>query len=115
MLRGVNSRISAVLCRDRGYPIAGFVFLCLGVVLFVTSQLQPTPLWLSLLVTVVGMGIGIGFAIARPPGRDGLGLFCGIPRRLSSAEGSVISGKVGGARGLDSFWRRSGVGKRGRR
>jgi hypothetical protein len=45
------------------YPIAGALFLCIGVLVFAITSLTPAPLWRAIPVTVAGLGIAAGFGL----------------------------------------------------
>jgi hypothetical protein len=62
--------IAAIWFAHEWYPIAGALFLSIGIFVFATGRLVPAPLWRSILVTVAGVGIAAGF---------GLDLLCGTP------------------------------------
>ena len=49
---------------DIGYPIAGAVFLCIGLLIFATASLKPIPLWRPMLTAAIGLGTAIGFFLA---------------------------------------------------
>jgi hypothetical protein len=55
--------LAAVWYAHEWYPIAGVLFLCLGLLVFATSPLVPSPLWRSILLTVAGLGITTGFVV----------------------------------------------------
>jgi hypothetical protein len=65
VIEGVRTKpeLAAIWYAHLWYPIAGGLFLCLGILVFATSPLVPSPLWRSILVTVAGLGIAAGFGV----------------------------------------------------
>jgi hypothetical protein len=61
---GAPPELAAVWYADLWYPIAGTLFLCIGVLVFATAPLAPPPLWRSVPLTVAGLGFAIGFGVA---------------------------------------------------
>jgi tRNA A-37 threonylcarbamoyl transferase component Bud32 len=59
-----QNQIAAVWYANLWYPIAGALFILVGIIVFATSPVAPPPLWRSVLVAIAGLGIAIGFAIA---------------------------------------------------
>jgi len=57
-------QLAVVWYANLWYPIAGALFLCIGIMVFATASLAPPPLWRSLSVAIIGLGIAIGFAVA---------------------------------------------------
>jgi hypothetical protein len=55
--------IAAIWYAHLWYPIAGALFLCLGILLFATETLDPVPMWRSITAIVVGLGIAAGFGL----------------------------------------------------
>jgi hypothetical protein len=55
--------LAAVWYAHLWYPIAGALFLCLGILVFATGPLVPAPLWRSILVAIAGLGIAAGFGL----------------------------------------------------
>ncbi len=61
---GFPPQLAAVWYADPWHPIAGIIFLCIGVFVFATEPLEPAPLWRSIPLTVAGLGIAVGFGAA---------------------------------------------------
>lgn len=55
--------LAAVWYKSLWHPIAGGLFLALGLVVFATAPLEPPPLWRSIAVGIVGFGLAAGFAV----------------------------------------------------
>jgi hypothetical protein len=60
---GTRPQVAAIWYADLWYPIAGLLFLIVGLLVFATSPLTPAPLWRSIPVAVTGLGLAVGFAI----------------------------------------------------
>jgi hypothetical protein len=58
-----DQEIAAVWYAHLWYPIAGALFLYIGILVFATSPLTPVPLWRAILVTVAGVAIAGGFGL----------------------------------------------------
>jgi hypothetical protein len=61
---GVAPELAAVWYAGLWYPIAGILFLCIGVLVFATEPMEPTPMWRSIPLTAAGLGIAVGFGLA---------------------------------------------------
>jgi hypothetical protein len=61
---GFAPDLAAVWYAHPWYPIAGMLFLCIGVFAFATEPSQPAPLWRSIPLIVAGLGIAVGFGLA---------------------------------------------------
>jgi hypothetical protein len=59
-----QNQIAVVWYANLWYPIAGALFILVGIIKFATSPVTPPPLWRSIFVAIAGLGIAIGFAIA---------------------------------------------------
>src|SRR5262249_3351452 len=59
----VTPEVAAIWYANLWYPIAGALFLCLGILVFATSPLVPAPWWRSILLIVAGLGIAAGFGL----------------------------------------------------
>jgi hypothetical protein len=60
---GLTPELAAVWYRTLWHPIAGGLFLALGLLVFATAPLEPPPLWRSIAVGIAGFGLAVGFAI----------------------------------------------------
>jgi predicted Ser/Thr protein kinase/ribosomal protein L7/L12 len=58
------NQVAVVWYANRWYPIAGALFICVGIIVFATAPVAPPPLWRSISVAIAGLGIAIGFAVA---------------------------------------------------
>ena len=58
------NQLAAVWYANLWYPIAGALFICVGIIAFATASVAPPPLWRSISVAIAGVGIAIGFAVA---------------------------------------------------
>jgi len=61
---GLTPELAAVWYATLWHPIAGTVFLALGLLVFATAPVEPPPLWRSSLAAIAGFGLAVGFAIA---------------------------------------------------
>jgi hypothetical protein len=61
---GLAPEPAAVWYKSVWHPIAGGLFLALGLLVFATAPVEPPPLWRSSLVAIAGFGLTVGFAIA---------------------------------------------------
>jgi tRNA A-37 threonylcarbamoyl transferase component Bud32 len=59
-----QNQIAVVWYANLWYPIAGALFILVGIIIFATSPVTPPPLWRSIFVAIAGLGIAIGFAVA---------------------------------------------------
>jgi CysZ protein len=55
--------LAAIWYANPWYPIAGGLFLGIGILVFATAPVAPAPWWRSGLVIVAGLGIAVGFAV----------------------------------------------------
>ena len=64
-IEGVHPKaeLAAIWYASAWDPVAGALFLCLGILLFATGPLVPVPWWRSIPVSVAGIGIAVGFAV----------------------------------------------------
>jgi hypothetical protein len=60
----VQPQLAAIWYADLWYPIAGAVFLALGLFVFATVPLAPAPLWRSIPLAILGLGLAVGFGTA---------------------------------------------------
>jgi hypothetical protein len=65
MIEAARSKpeLAAIWYPHAWYPIAGALFLCIGILVFATSPLVPAPLWRSIPLIVIGLGIATGFGV----------------------------------------------------
>jgi len=59
-----QNQIAVVWYANLWYPIAGALFILVGIVVFATAPVASPPLWRSIAVAIAGLGIAIGFAVA---------------------------------------------------
>jgi len=61
-ISGISPQLAAVWYSHPWYPLAGVIFLALGLLLFGTGPLAPPPFWRSVVVGVLGLALAAGFA-----------------------------------------------------
>lgn len=61
---GRKPQLAAVWYGHLWYPVAGGVFLLLGLWVFATGPLAPPPLWRSVPLGIVGFGLAVASAVA---------------------------------------------------
>ncbi|HUD47554.1 MAG TPA: hypothetical protein VMR33_12030, partial [Candidatus Baltobacteraceae bacterium] len=59
-----ENQIAVVWYANLWYPVAGALFIFVGIIVFATGPVVPPPLWRSILVAIAGLGIAVGFAVA---------------------------------------------------
>lgn len=60
----VKPELAAVWYGNLWYPIAGGVFLALGLWALATAPLVPPPLWRAVPLALAGFGLAVGFAVS---------------------------------------------------
>lgn len=60
--------LAAVWYADIWYPVAGGIFLVLGVLVFATAPLTPPPWWRSVPLVFAGLGMATGFVVQMATG-----------------------------------------------
>jgi hypothetical protein len=60
---GFAPNLAAVWYAHLWYPIAGMLFLSIGIFAFATEPLEPAPLCRSVPLTVAGLAIAVGFGL----------------------------------------------------
>ena len=61
---GASPQLAAMWYAHVWYPIAGVLWLALGLLCYATAPLTPPPYWRSMLVAGMGLGLASGFALA---------------------------------------------------
>lgn len=61
---GLAPELAAVWYRSLWHPMAGGLFLALGLLVFATAPVDPPPLWRSIAVGIAGFSLAVGFAVS---------------------------------------------------